>query len=134
MSHRCGAGCYRKQGRRSECPSCNRTRAKRSAEQVGLAYVKKGRRYARRVMRDPHPYWQTSRENHPEPSDEFIEQTLTDPFTAHSDTQHVGRTVYYRYIPDARKWLQVVVQDDHLFNAYFNQRLLRRWGRPEETK
>ena len=29
MGHRCGANCYRKQGLRSQCPSCNRSRESR---------------------------------------------------------------------------------------------------------
>ncbi len=29
MGHKCGPSCYRKQGRRSECDSCNRSKANR---------------------------------------------------------------------------------------------------------
>ena len=84
-------------------------------------------------MRDPHPYWEESRLKHPEPPGEWVERTLTAPYTAAEDDAHLGRVVYYSYIPEAGtgKWLLVVVQDDRLFNAYFNKDLLKLWGKPE---
>ena len=95
------------------------------------AEIKKGRRYARPVMTNPHPYLASARMKHPEPRLEWVERTLTTPFTADIDETHSGRVVYYCYIPEAGtgKWLMVIVQDDRLFNAYFNRDLLKTWGR-----
>ena len=88
MGHRCGANCYRKQGRRPECPSCNRSKKQRR-----LAHIKKGKRYASRVVSNPHPYRCLSRLNHPEPADEQIEWTIADPYTAGPDEHHFSRVV-----------------------------------------
>ena len=84
-------------------------------------------------MRNPHPYWEEARLKHPEPPGEWVERTLAAPYTAAEDDAHPGRVVYYSYIPEAGagKWLLVVIQDDRLFNAYYNKDLLKLWGKPE---
>lgn len=88
---------------------------------------------ARSVTNNPHPYYIRAREKHPEPAMEWIERTLSNPYTVAVDDEHPGRQVYYGYIPEAGtgKWLMVIVQDSQLFNAYFNRDLLKTWRRPE---
>ena len=110
-------------------PDVNR---RRSQQQSRLAQFKKGVRYARQVVRKPHPYRRVSALTHGEPEAEWVERTIADPYTAHEDQNHPGRNVYYRFIPEAGegKWLLVVVENDQLFNAYFNSKLLKVWGRP----
>ena len=95
--------------------------------------MEQGRDYASTVMSNPHPYRAESSLSPPEVEPEWIERTLVNPYAVTADERHPGRTVYYSYIPEAGagKWLLVVVQDDQLFNAYFNHNLLSRRGRPE---
>ncbi len=88
-------------------------------------------------MSNPHPYYvQRAIVRHQEPDAEWIERTLTNPYTAKEDSNHPHRTVYYSYIPEFGRghWLLVIVQNDQLFNAYFDRTLLRasKLGRPEE--
>ena len=84
-------------------------------------------------MANPHPYRSRSREKHPEPTDEWIERTLVDPYKVEADETHPARMVYYAYIPEAGqgRWLLVIIQDGQEFNAYFDRKYLKRWGRPE---
>lgn len=82
----------------------------------------------------PIPYRAKSREKHPEPTADWIERTLVDPDKVEADDKHPGRTLYYKYIPEAGRrgrWLLVIVQDDQEFNAYSHKKSLKLWGRPE---
>ena len=98
-----------------------------------MEYNTSGQEFARNAIDNPHPYYIRAKNKHPEPAMEWIERTLSNPHTVDVDDEHPGRLVYYSYIPEAGtgKWLMVLVQDDQLFNAYFNRDLLKRWRRPE---
>jgi hypothetical protein len=87
-------------------------------------------------MSNPHPYYEVARSKHPEAKPEWIERVLITPY--HKELAVDGdlvvmeqRSVYYGYIPEEEKWLIVIVDEDMLFNAYFDRKLLKRWGRPE---
>ena len=98
-----------------------------------MEYNAYGLEYARSVINNPHPYYIRARGKHPEPAMEWIERTLANPQSAAVDDENPGRLIFYGYIPEAGtgKWLMVIVQDQKLFNAYFNRDLLKSWGRPE---
>ena len=115
MSHRCGSGCYRKQGRRSECPTCSKINQKRSRL-----------RYAKRVMGNPTGHYLLGL--HPDVKKEWIERTLTEPF--YQETHYDGREVYYGAVPEMQTWLRVVIDGNQLHTAYLDKRLIKRWGRP----
>jgi hypothetical protein len=60
--------------------------------------------------------------------DEWIERTLIAPH--HQETDTDGRELYYGAVPEEGKWIRVVVENDQLHTAYFDKRLIKRWGMP----
>ena len=73
-------------------------------------------------------YESVAKITHPEPTDEWVEQVISDPY--YIEEQPNGRLSYFGYIDEAGKWLRVVVDDGRLFNRYFDRTKLREWGRP----
>ena len=121
MSHKCGPGCHRKQNpsTKKECATCNMA-LERAREKA------KRRRYARRVIANPTPHYDPNR--HSQVQTEWIERTITEPYHQRRDTD--GRMIYFGKVPEVNKWLRVVVENDQLLTAYFDRRLIRRWGKP----
>ena len=84
---------------------------------------------AGRIIGNPHPYYvNRARQKHSEPSLEWILRTLIDPFRV--EKLEDGRELYWGAVPEVENWLLVIVQDGQLFNAFFNRRKRREWGRP----
>ena len=70
------------------------------------------------------PYYERrARHKHPEVKDEWVDRVLANPY--HTETQSDGRIRYYGYIPEADKWLRVIVEDGVLFNRFFDRNKLR---------
>ena len=65
---------------------------------------------------------------HPEVSDLWVARVLENPYRV--ETQRDGRLRYYGYVPEAGKWLRVVVDDGKLLNRFFDRGKLKEWGRP----
>ncbi len=66
------------------------------------------------------------RRNHPEVvKDEWVERVLDKPYR--TEVQPDGRIRYYGYIPEAEKWLRVIVEDGKLLNRFFDHHDLKRW-------
>ncbi|MCY3543677.1 MAG: hypothetical protein OXI16_06590 [Chloroflexota bacterium] len=74
-------------------------------------------------------YYDTvDRRNHPEVKDEWVERVLDKPYR--TEVQPDGRIRYCGYIPEAEKWLRVIVEDGKLLNRFFDHHALKRWGTP----
>ena len=80
----------------------------------------------RKIIDNPTAHYRP--ESHPEIMDEWIERTLTAPH--HQETGTDGRELYYGVVPEEGKWIRVVVENDRLHTAYFDKRLIMRWGMP----
>ena len=65
---------------------------------------------------------------HPEPTDEWVERVLADPYR--TEQQPDGRVRYYGFIEEQGKWLRVIVADGKLHNRFFDRGKLREWGTP----
>ena len=125
MSHKCGPGCHRKQNpsTKKECATCNMA-LERAREKA------KRRRYARRVIANP--------TRHYDPYSAFPGTNRMDRENNNSEPYHQGRDndddvsrmIYFGKVPEVNKWLRVVVENDQLLTAYFDRRLIRRWGKP----
>ena len=91
MSHRCGSGCYRKQGIRNECPTCNRAK-ERAAETRRLRRVfeqlPKGRHWQARAYRHLGQHGLTPT---------IVAETLEAPTVLH--LQNRGNRAFYKYYP-----------------------------------
>lgn len=73
-------------------------------------------------------YDEVAKITHPEPRDEWVERVIANPY--HLEQQENGRISYFGYIEEAEKWLRVIVDDEKLFNRYFDRTKLKEWGRP----
>ncbi len=73
-------------------------------------------------------YYRVATRKHPGIKEEWVTDVLNRPFT--SEVQPDGRIRYYGYVPEADKWLRVIVEDGKLFNRFFDHHKLREWGRP----
>ena len=73
-------------------------------------------------------YDNVARYRHPEIEDEWVERVVNNPY--HTEVQPDGRIRYYGYIPEAGKWLRVIVEDGKLLNRFFDHHALKRWGTP----
>lgn len=73
-------------------------------------------------------YENEARQNHPEVKDEWVEQVIYNPY--HTEVQENGRISHWGFIEESDKWLRVIVEDDKLFNLFFDRIALRRWGKP----
>ena len=86
-------------------------------------------RYASQVVSNPTDHFLTdARERHSDVNPEWIERTIIEPY--HQEIDRDGRELYFGAIPERGKWLRVVVDNRQLHTAYFDKRLIRRWGTP----
>jgi hypothetical protein len=75
-------------------------------------------------------YYRSARRSHPEVRDEWVVFVLSEP--AHREVQSNGRVSYWRYIPEMKHWLRVIVEGDAVHNAFFDRTRLRVWGIPND--
>lgn len=73
-------------------------------------------------------YESVARITHPEPKEEWVARVVANPHFV--EEQSNGRLSYFGYIEEAQKWLRVILEDDKLFNRYFDRTKLKEWGRP----
>ena len=74
------------------------------------------------------PYYEEAKSKHPEILEEWVERVLESP--QHIELQPNARLRYYGYIPEADKWLRVIISEGKLHNRFFDSAKLKRWGRP----
>ncbi len=76
-----------------------------------------------------HPYYaEEARRKHPEVLEEWVSRVVRNP--QRTEVQIDGRLRYYGYIPEADKWLRVIVEDGKLLNRFFDGAKMKQWGRP----
>ncbi len=73
-------------------------------------------------------YYERSKRNHPEVSEELVTRVLDNP--EHTLVQPDGRIRYYGYIEEADKWLRVIVEEGRVLNRFFDRGAMRKWGKP----
>ena len=109
MSHRCGSGCLRKQGRRSECETCNRYKESRRKTIVGGG--------KRRLIS-----WHRKDNPHPEVGNKDIAYVL-DNWTikgVHTNLDKSESVSYFAFVPTIGKVVCVgVSMDDKLITTSF---------------
>lgn len=80
--------------------------------------------YARQVVQQSGRVW---REKHPDVDPDWVVRAISEPDRREWD----GDDIYYSWIPERRRWLKVVVEDDRIATAFLDRRLLRLFGVPE---
>lgn len=122
MGHRCGPGCYRKQGRRAECPSCNR--------------YNKNRRLRRQYAALPKTRHggETTEERHKEIRPEWVVSILNAPHDRWQETDRNGEpmTVLVGRVPEYNRWIKLVFygtpEAGEFHTAYPDRRLEKDYG------
>ncbi len=61
---------------------------------------------------DEAAYYRVAARKHPEVKEEWVTDVLDRPFR--TELQSDGRVRYYGYVPEAGKWLRVIVEDGKL--------------------
>ena len=82
--------------------------------------------YARRVVSNPTYHY--IHRPHKDVELVWIENTIAEPYHQETDPRD-GRELYYGWIGEIEKWVQVVVENDQLHTAYINRNLTDRFGR-----
>lgn len=122
MGHRCGANCLRKQGRRAECPSCNRSREKLRLRREYVALPK-----------SPHG-GRALTERHPDVRPEWVMSILKAPHDRWSETNSKGEpmTVLVGRVPEYNRWIKLVFygtpEAGEFHTAYPDRRLDKDYG------
>jgi hypothetical protein len=83
-----------------------------------------GWQYARQVLANSGPGWQ---EKHPDVNPDWVVRAIAEPNHQERD----GDDIYYSWIPEAQRWLKVVVENDRIATAFIDRRLLRLFGVPD---
>ena len=98
MSHKCGPSCYRKQGRRKECPWCNRPK------KPGITVNKQFYALTNHFLKN------RNMGDHIAATDSRIRSILRKPDFV--EPPQGGRQVFWRRFRDLGRWVKVVVQLD----------------------
>lgn len=122
MGHRCGANCLRKQGRRAECPSCNRSRESRQKT------IDTPDAPGKRVQISLH--WIHDRP-HPEVSQKDIAYALANWRIRGIATDERGRQSrrHYAFVPEHGKVVRVAVSMDgkRFITAFIDSEATKYW-------
>ena len=135
MGHKCGASCYRKQGRRKECPWCNRAKA-RAADK---------RRWRREFEQMPKSrHWELKGSRHLYKlglTPEIIMEVQESPEQSIESGWKGRNQAFYKYYPptspEAKKsdgtvggaWFRVVLDENrHLHTAFRDEKTETKGG------
>lgn len=78
-------------------------------------------------------YYHSNKRDHPEVKDEWVEYVLSNPYRCEIQPKD-GRMRYWRYIPEMKRWLRVIVKGGIVHNAFFDRGKLKEWGIPNEAE
>lgn len=121
MSHKCGSGCYRKRGERSQCPTCNRANERRRL-----------RREYDALPKSLHGQQTTSR--HPQIKPEWVVQVINNPYDQKEGVTSRGEPaiILAGRVPEYRHWIKVVLlkttKGPEYHTAYPDRRLNKIFG------
>ena len=77
--------------------------------------------YALCVLRNSGTAWET---RHPDVDRFWVVRGIADPNKQEWDRDDI----YFSWVPERKKWLKVVVEDDRIATAHLDRRLLKRFG------
>ena len=83
--------------------------------------------YASQVLANSGLTW---RDKHPDVHPDWILRAIAEPDRQEWD----GDDIYYSWVPERRRWLKVVVENDRIATAFMDRRLLRLFGVPENDR
>lgn len=125
MGHKCGPNCYRKQGRRSECDSCNRSKANRRKT---IDAGGKRRHISLHLLND------LRNNRRKEINRERVEYVLDNWTIRGVNIEHQTMN-YLAFVPDVSKLIRVAVSldDKAILSAYPDRTATLNWNEGDLT-
>ncbi len=82
--------------------------------------------YAQKVVFNSGAAW---KKQHPDVNQTWVIRAIAEPYKQEWD----GDDIYFSWVPELRKWLKVVVQENRIATAHIDRRLLKRFGVPQNV-